>query len=146
MKKFKFKIRGNTYDVNLVNIEDNIAEIEVNGAPYEVEIQSEVKTTKTPKLVRQPAVPSSESDRAKTSRPTERKGAGVIKAPLPGTILEVKTKVGDVVKTGDTLIIMEAMKMENSIKADKEGKVTAVKANPGDAVLEGDVLVEIGSD
>lgn len=146
MKKFKFKIRGNTYDVNLKNIEDNLAEIEVNGTTYEVEIQQELKTTKTPKLVRTVAVPSSESDRAKTSKPTERKGAGSIKAPLPGTILEMKVKVGDIVKTGDTLLIMEAMKMENSIKADKEGKVSAVKVNAGDAVLEGDVLVEIGSD
>lgn len=146
MKKFKFTIRGNKYDVELLNIEDNIAEIDVNGSKYEVEIEQEVKTTKTPKLVRPKVVPSSESDRAKTSKPTERKGAGLVKAPLPGTILQVFVKEGDLVKSGDKLLIMEAMKMENSIKADKEGKVSAVKVNAGDAVLEGDVLVEIGSD
>ncbi|MDZ7766444.1 MAG: biotin/lipoyl-containing protein [Melioribacteraceae bacterium] len=145
MKKFKFTIRGNNYNVELLNLEDNIAEIEVNGSKYEVEIDHEVKTTKTPKLVRQPAIPSSETDRAKTSKPSEKKGAGQIKAPLPGTILEIKVKAGDVVKSGDHLLVMEAMKMENNITADIEGKVTAVKVNPGDSVMEGDVLVEIGS-
>ncbi len=145
MKKFKFTIRGNKYDVELLNIEDNIAEIDVNGSKYEVEIEQEVKTTKTPKLVRPKVVPSSESDRAKTSKPTERKGAGLVKAPLPGTILQVFVKEGDLVKSGDKLLIMEAMHMENNITADTEGKVTAVKVKQGDAVLEGDVLVEIGS-
>jgi biotin carboxyl carrier protein len=89
-------------------------------------------------------VPSTSADRAKTSKPSERKGAGGVNAPLPGTILEVKVKEGDIVKTGDLLLIMEAMKMENNIKADKEGKVLSVKVHPGDSVLEGDVLVEIG--
>ena len=145
MKKFKITIRGNKYDVELLNIEDNIAEIEVNGSKYEVEIEQEVKTTKTPKLVRQQAIPSSDSDRAKTSKPSERKGAGTVKAPLPGTILQMFVKEGDLVKSGDKLLIMEAMKMENNITADKEGKITAVKVKQGDSVLEGDVLVEIGS-
>jgi len=145
MKKFKFTIRGNKYNVELLNIEDNIAEIEVNGSKYEVEIEKEVKTSKTPKLVRPKAVPSSESDRAKTSKPSERKGAGFIKAPLPGTILQVSAKEGDMVKSGDKLLIMEAMKMENNITADKEGKVLAIKVKEGDSVMEGDILVEIGS-
>ena len=145
MKKFKFIIRGNKYDVELLNLEDNIAEIEVNGSKYEIEIEREVKTTKTPKLVRQRAVPSSESDTAKTSKPSEKKGAGNIKAPLPGTILEVFVKEGDMVKSGDKLLIMEAMKMENNISADKEGKIISVKVKQGDSVMEGDVLVEIGS-
>ncbi len=146
MKKFKFMIRGNNYEVEVLSFEDNIAEVEVNGSKYQVELQQEIKTSKTPRLTRSQAVPTSASDRAKTSSPAEKKGGGVVKAPLPGTILEMKVKVGDPVKIGDTLLIMEAMKMENNIKADKEGKITAVKVNNGDAVLEGDVLVEIGSD
>ncbi len=145
MKKYKFTIRGNQYDVEIKNIDDNIAEIEVNGSTYEVEVHREVKTTKTPKLIRSAVVPSSESDKAKTSKPTESKGAGVVKAPLPGTILSINAKVGDMVKSGDTLLVMEAMKMENNIKASIEGKINSVKINIGDSVLEGDVLVEIGS-
>ncbi len=144
MKKFKFTIRGNDYDVQILNIEDDSAEIEVNGSTYQVEIHKEVKTTKTPKLTRPTVVPTAESDKAKTAKPTERKGAGVVKAPLPGTIIELKVKVGDAVKIGDTILIMEAMKMENNIKADKSGKITAISVNNGDSVLEGDTLVEIG--
>ena len=83
-------------------------------------------------------------DSAKTSKPSATKGVGFVKAPLPGTILELKTKVGDEVKVGDILLVMEAMKMENNIKSDKAGKITSVKINNGDSVLEGDVLVEIG--
>lgn len=145
MKKFSFTIRGNKYNVDLHDIEDNIAEIEVNGSKYEVEIHKEIKTSKTPKLIRQNVIPSSDSDKSRTSKPTERKGAGGIKAPLPGTILEMKVKAGDEVKQGDIILIMEAMKMENNIKADKSGKIIDVKVNVGDSVLEGDLLVEIGS-
>ena len=144
MKKFNFTIRGNKYDVDILDIEDNIAEIEVNGTLYKVEIGKEVKTAKTPRLVRPKAFPSTESAKAKTSKPTEKKGVGTIKAPLPGSILEVKVNAGDEVKSGDTLLIMEAMKMENEIKSDRTGKVSAVKVQSGDAVLEGEILVEIG--
>ena len=145
MKKYKFTISGNQYEVEIKNFEDNMAEIEVNGSTYEVEIHKEIKTTKTPKLVRSAVVPSSESDKAKTSKPTESKGAGAVKAPLPGTILSIAVREGDMVKSGDTLLVMEAMKMENNIKSNIEGKVKSLKVVVGDAVLEGDVLVEIGS-
>ncbi len=145
MKKFKFSIRGNKYDVEILSMEDSIAEIEVNGSKYEVEVELEKKISKTPKLVRATAVPSSQADKAKTNKPSARKGSGGINAPLPGTILEIKVKEGDSVKAGDTLLIMEAMKMENNIKADREGTVTSLKVQNGDSVLEGDLLVEIGS-
>ncbi|MBN1300586.1 MAG: biotin/lipoyl-binding protein [Melioribacteraceae bacterium] len=145
MKKYKFTIRGNNYDVEILNIEDNIAEIEVNGSSYLVEIHQQKKETKTPKLVRPRVEPSSETDKARTSKPTARTGAGAVKAPLPGVILEIKVKQGDIVETGDTLLIMEAMKMENNIKADKSGTITAVNVSNGDSVLEGDILVEIGA-
>ena len=145
MKKFKFNIRGNQYDVHIQTLEDNIATIEVNGSTYEVEIGKEIKTPKTPKLVRQAVVPSSEADKAKTAAPTDVKGTGHIKAPLPGTIMKLDVKVGDVVKSGDQLLVMEAMKMENNINADREGTITNIKVKEGDSVLEGDVLVEIGS-
>lgn len=145
MKKFKFTIRGSNYNVELLSLENNIAEIEVNGTTYEVEIHKEIQQSKTPTLVRPRVVPSSESGQAKTAKPAEKKGTGFIKAPLPGTILEIKAKVGDEVKIGDTILIMEAMKMENNIKADRAGTITAMKVNNGDSVLEGDVLAEIGS-
>lgn len=144
MKKFKFNIRGNKYDVEILNFEDEKVEIEVNGTKYCVDVEIEKKQTKTPKLIRQKAVLSSDSDKAKTSKPSDKKGAGQVKAPLPGTILEVKAKVGDIVKIDDTLLVMEAMKMENNINADRSGKILEIKVNQGDSVLEGDVLIVIG--
>jgi biotin carboxyl carrier protein len=145
MKKFSFTIRGNKYDVELHSIEDNIAEIEVNGSNYEVEIHKEIKTPKTPKLVRPNVVPTRDVEKPQSGKAPIPKVAGGISAPLPGTILEIKVKVGDDVKAGDILLIMEAMKMENNIKADKDGKIAAIKVNNGDSVLEGDLLIEIGS-
>ncbi|MBZ0198745.1 MAG: acetyl-CoA carboxylase biotin carboxyl carrier protein subunit [Ignavibacteriaceae bacterium] len=143
MRKYKFTIHGNAYDVEVLTVEDNIAEIDVNGSIYKVEIHQEVKAQKTPKLIRKAVEPSGDSDKAKTSKPSEKQGAGNVKAPLPGTILSLHKNVGDLVKVGDKLLVMEAMKMENNINAHKEGKILALKCNVGDSVLEGDVLVEI---
>ena len=64
--------------------------------------------------------------------------------PLPGVIIEVSVKVGDVVKTGQKVAVIEAMKMENEIQAPEAGTVTAVIVNKGDSVLEGDPIVKIG--
>lgn len=147
MKNFKFTIQGNKYDVNIIDIEDNIAEIEVNGAIYKVEVEKLATTSKTPKLIRSVAVPTTESspNQLKTSSPTAPKGAGFIKSPLPGVILNVHVKEGDRVKIGTKLITLEAMKMENNINSDKEGFVKSLKVKQGDSVLEGDLLIEIGA-
>ncbi len=146
MKKFKFTIQGNKYDVNILNVEDNIAEIEVNGATYTVELDKVISQSKTPKLIRSVAVPSTDivSSQQKTSSPTSPKGAGFVKSPLPGVILNIHVKEGDTIKLGTKLITLEAMKMENNINADKDGVIKAIKVKAGDSVLEGDVLIEIG--
>ena len=147
MKSFKFTIQGNKYDVNILNVEENTAEIEVNSTVYKVEVDKKITASKTPKLVRTVAVPSTETtpSQLKTSSPTAPKGTGYIKSPLPGVILDVYVKEGDQVKIGQKLILLEAMKMENNINADKEGIVKSVKVKKGDSVLEGDVLIEIGA-
>lgn len=146
MKKFKFIINGNSYETEIVNFEDNVAEIEINGTSYSVEVDKMVKAPKTPKLVRPVAVPSTDSHPsvAKTSNPTAPKGAGTIKSPLPGVILDVFVREGDSVKIGQKLMMLEAMKMENNIEADKPGKVLSIMKKQGDAVMEGDVLITIG--
>ncbi len=146
MKNFKFTIQGNKYDVNIINVEDNIADIEVNGAVYKVEVDKVISQSKTPKLVRSVAVPSTDAtpSQQKTSSPTTPKGAGFIKSPLPGVILNVHVKEGEQVKVGAKLITLEAMKMENNINADKDGIIKSIKVKQGDSVLEGDVLIEIG--
>ena len=123
MKEYKYKINGNVYKVAIGDIEDNIAHVEVNGTPYKVEME------KAPKVVVKPAAAST--------------GKSGVKSPLPGVILDIKVNVGDTVKKGQVIIILEAMKMENNINADKDGKITAINVNKGDSVLEGTDLVII---
>jgi len=145
MKKYSFSINGNEYDVEIKNVDDNVAEVEVNGFVYSVEFDRSIETTKTPKLVRNVVVPSTDITPAeqKTSSPSVPKGAGIVKSPIPGTILEIHVSVGDTVKSGDRLITLEAMKMENIINSDKGGKVISIHIKKGDTVMEGDILVEI---
>ena len=146
MKKFKFTINGNEYAADVVSIEDNTAEVAINGVSYTVEIDQKVQTVKTPKLVRTPAIPSTDSHPSvsKTSSPSGPKGTGSIKSPLPGVILDIYVREGDTVKIGQKLIMLEAMKMENNINADKEGRVASIKVSKGDSVMEGDILIVIG--
>ncbi|MEI6061535.1 MAG: biotin/lipoyl-containing protein [Bacteroidota bacterium] len=146
MKNFKFTINGNAYDAEINGIEENIAEVSINGVKYTVEIDHKLQTVKTPKLVRAVAVPSTDSHPAvsKTASPSAPKGTGNIKSPLPGVILEIYVHEGDMVKIGQKLLMLEAMKMENNINADKEGRVTSIKAVKGGSVMEGDILMVIG--
>lgn len=146
MKKFKFTINKNQYEVEVAGIDDNIAEVIVNGQNYTVEVDKSIETTKTPKLMRSVAVPSTDASpsTAKTSSPGAPKGSGTIKSPLPGKVLNLLVAVGDNVSIGQKIVVLEAMKMENNINSDKEGKVSAVKVKKGDNVMEGDILVVIG--
>jgi glutaconyl-CoA/methylmalonyl-CoA decarboxylase subunit gamma len=147
MKKFKFTINGNVYDVDIKNIDDNIADVDVNGTVYSVEMEKSIQSTKTPKLVRPVSIPSTDSHPsvAKTSSPEAPKGSGYIKSPLPGTIMDIIVNVGDTVKAGQRLLLLEAMKMENSIDSDIEGKVISISVKKGESVMEGDVLLTIGN-
>ena len=137
MKEYKYKINGNSYKVTIGDIEDNIAHVEVNGTHYKVEMEKQPKATPKPAVVR----PMPNSPAVKPAAPSTGKSG--VKSPLPGVILDIKVNVGDTVKRGQTIIILEAMKMENNINADKDGKVTAINVNKGDSVLEGNDLVII---
>ena len=141
MKKYKFSIRGNDYDVEIKEFEGNIATIEVNGTSYEVNVHNvDVKTSKTPTLVR-PVIPIDRKDSKIKKSVSSR--AVTVKAPLPGSIFKILKNEGDEVKKGDAILIMEAMKMENKITAEKDGKIISLKVKEGDTVLQNDVLAEI---
>ena len=146
MKKYKLLVNGLSYDVDILNIDDNQAEVDVNGTKYQVEIERKQPTPKTPRLVRSVVSPSTDIVKSiqKTASPAEAKGVGTVKSPLPGIVLSIAVNVGDQVSVGDRLLVLEAMKMENNINSDKEGKITAIRVNPRDSVLEGDILIEIG--
>jgi len=139
MKNFKFTINGHKYEVEIKNFEDNIAQLEVNGTMYDVEVHHEVQQPKTPILVRKPV---QMNDAGKTVK-MGANGPSTVKAPLPGSIFLLKVKQGDTIKKGQVLLVMEAMKMENDILAEKDGVVSNIKVNVGDTVLQGDVLIEI---
>ncbi len=140
MKSFKFKIFGNDYMVNVKEADGQTLKLEVNGSEYIVEMEKEIKATKTPTLVRsQPKAIESPTQNTLATKSSTRR----ITAPLPGVILEMHMKEGDVVKTGDLLMVMEAMKMENNILAEQSGTVKKVNVRKGDAVLQGDMLIEI---
>jgi glutaconyl-CoA/methylmalonyl-CoA decarboxylase subunit gamma len=145
MKKFKFTINGNQYDTEITNVEENNAEVIVNGVRYNVEVQISTQVAKTPKLVRSVSVPSTDVHPAvaKTRSPSAPKGGGNIQSPIPGVILDILVNVGDTVKVGQKLLVLEAMKMENNIEADKSGRVAAVLKQKGDSVMEGDILIVI---
>ena len=142
MKEYKYKINGNLYKVTIGDIEDNIAHVEVNGTPYNVEMEKQQKAAPAKPVVRpMPNAPTAPTTPVvKPAAPTSKSG---VKSPLPGVILDIKVNVGDTVKKGQTIIILEAMKMENNINADKDGKITAINVSKGDSVLEGNDLVTI---
>ena len=144
MKEYKYKINGNLYNVVIGDIEDNIAHVEVNGTHYTVEMEKKPKAAPAPKPVARPAAKPAAAPAA--AAPAAKPAGGAksgVKSPLPGVILDIKVKEGDEVKKGQTIIILEAMKMENSINADKDGKVTAINVSKGESVLEGTDLVII---
>lgn len=141
-KEYKLKINGNDYAVVINDVEDTMAEVEVNGTPYSVEIDRQIK--QAAKISRPAPAPVSESGAPVVSKPAAPANAGAVKSPLPGVILSVNVNVGDTVKIGQKLLVLEAMKMENSIDSDRDGKVVAIKVNKGDSVLEGAELVIIG--
>ncbi len=140
MKSFKFNIKGQEYEVEIKKLDQNMAEVEVNGTTYQVEVKQETRPSKTPILVRpEPAVPKSAHKFKK-----KISGSYEVKSPLPGNIMHVFVKENDEIKKGDKLLMYEAMKMENTIYAEKDGVVVKIKVKPGDNILEGDVLLEIG--
>ena len=151
MNKYQYKVQGVDYEVEIEEVEGNIAKVNVNGIPFEVELQQPINAAKHPSIVKpkvetpKPVATSAPVKPAAPAQPTVSAGAGnAQKAPLPGTITSVNVKVGDTVNVGDTIIVLEAMKMQNNIEAEYAGTVTSIAVNPGDSVLEGSVMLTIG--
>ncbi|KAA6329153.1 Methylmalonyl-CoA carboxyltransferase 1.3S subunit [termite gut metagenome] len=144
MKQYKYKINGNVYNVTVNDVEENIAHVEVNGTLYKIELDKPIPTLAVRKSVSHPAAaPKTESGTPVVARPAASGKKDGVKSPLPGVVLDVCVKEGDIVKKGQTLIVLEAMKMENNINAHKDGKIVAINVNKGDSVLEGADLVTI---
>lgn len=121
--------------------------ITVNGNMYEVEVEevgSDVSTE--PKVTAPKIAPKQQVSQAQTqpkSSSSKNEGSSSIKAPMPGTISDIKVKVGDNVKKGQVLLILEAMKMENEIYAGIDGTVSLINISKGASVSVGDVLITL---
>lgn len=161
MKEYKYKINGNEYSVAIIDLEGDKAAVEVNGVSYQVDILTEGYTAPAPRPVAKPAAapapapaaapaapapaPQPIAPAAPAAEPAAPAGKGTaVQSPLPGVILDIKVAVGDQVKAGQTVAILEAMKMENNINAECDGVITAIKVSKGDNILEGSDIVIIG--
>ena len=145
MKEYKYIINGKEYAVNIDNLSGNQANVTVNGKAYEVEIVG--KEVKAAKPVAKPAAATAKpaAPAAKPAAPAAAEGEGTpFKAPLPGTINDIKVAVGQQVNVGDVVLILEAMKMENEITAEKAGTITSITVSKGDSVMEGTIMFTIG--
>ena len=144
MKTYKFKINGNEYNVAIKSVEGKNASVTVNGTDYQVELEEApaAAPVQAPAAAPVQAAPSPAPAPAAAPAPS---GAGkAVTSPLPGVIIAVKVNVGDAVKAGQEVAVLEAMKMENSIEATHDGTVTAINVAKGDSVLEGAPIVTIG--
>lgn len=149
--KFQYKVQGVDYDVEIEEMEGNLAKVNVNGISFEVELKQPINPSHAitrPKVEAPRPVPNmsktTTTDSVRPTQPAAPAGAGAtIKSPLPGTITSINVKVGDKVNEGDTVLVLEAMKMQNNIESEYSGTVTSIVVNQGDSVMEGATLLTI---
>ena len=142
MKEYKYTINGNKYEVSVGDITDNVATVIVNGETYTVVMEKEAVPEKPKVKVVPPSVRTSQPSTPSTNT-SKRNYQNAVKAPLPGVITEIPVALGEEVKAGDTVVVLEAMKMANNLEAEKGGKVTEILVQTGQSVMEGDILVAI---
>ena len=157
MNKYQYKVKGVDYEVEIAEVEGNIAKVNVNGIPFEVELQKPINAAKHPTMTApkvqapqpaaaKPAAAPAAAPAAQAEVPAAAPAAGAgqaVKAPLPGTITDIRVQVGQQVSAGDIVLVLEAMKMENNIEAEASGKISAIMVKQGDSVMEGTVLLTI---
>ena len=155
MRRYQITVGDKSYDIEIVSLESTQARVLVDGRPYEVKFQpaaapqatgpapkAPVATTALPPRVSPLPQPEPSPPKPVAAPPT---GAGAVTAPMPGVILEVLVNVGDRVQVGDTVLKLEAMKMENDVRAALAGLVTEVRVSKGANVSVGEVLLTIGA-
>ncbi len=157
MNKYQYKVQGVDYEVEIEEVEGNIAKVNVNGIPFEVELQQPINAAKHPTIVRpKVAAPAPAAAPAPKAAPSaapattpaasaaaKAKGT-TLQAPLPGTITNICVKEGESVFAGQVVVILEAMKMQNNIEAEQSGTITAIHVANGETVMEGAALLTIG--
>lgn len=134
MRKFQVTVNGNTYEVEVEELQGGQA-----AAPVAAPVTASAPAPSAP------AAPKAAPQKAATPAPAAvPAGATKVTSPMPGTILEIKVNIGDSVKLGDTIAILEAMKMENEIVATADGKIASINTSKGASVNTGDLIATIG--
>lgn len=141
--EYKFKLNGTAVEAAVEEKENNKLNITLNGKEYEIEMENNrpkprIASDATAQLAAQSFAAQNTMRNVVTSKTPKAKS---VKSPLPGVVLDIKVKQGDAVKRGQTVMVLEAMKMENNIEATYEGIVAQVSKSKGDSVMEGDVLI-----
>ena len=152
---YQLAIEDKKYAVEIGTMEAGCVAVTVNDAVFQVNVENFAplasNTPAAPQAV--PVTPSSQA--ASRAIPASgvssvpfpqvaTSGSGAVTAPIPGLILEIKVSVGDTVTVGQTVGIMEAMKMENNINSPMNGKVLEIRAAKGATVVDGEVIMVIG--
>lgn len=144
MKEYKFKINGKDFHVAVNGISGTKADVTVNGVNYDVELENAVAPVQQAAPAQTaPVAPVAAAPKAPAAASAPATGGKTITSPLPGVIISVDVKEGSVVKRGQKVAVIEAMKMENDILADADGTVTAVHVSKGDTVAEDAKIVTI---
>ena len=158
MNKYQYKVQGVDYEVEIEEVEGNIAKVNVNGIPFEVELQQPINAAKHPTIVRPkvaapapaptaaPApttTPAASAAGSAAGSPAGKAKGTTLQAPLPGTITNICVKEGESVFAGQVVVILEAMKMQNNIEAEQSGTITAIHVANGETVMEGAALLTI---
>ena len=142
MNEYKYTINGNKYEVVISDITDNIATLTVNGEQYTVEMEKPAEPEKPKPVVRKAADVSDAGEGGSAAASGSASGTA-IKAPLPGVITDIPVEVGQEVQAGDTVVVLEAMKMAKALQAEKSGKISAIVVKVGQSVMEDEALVYI---
>jgi biotin carboxyl carrier protein len=151
MAKYQYRVQGLDYEVDIKEVEGNIAKVSVNGIDFEVELKQPAKPKKKTVII-QAAKPVDNMNndgmidmkRDTGARATVPASGTPVLAPLPGTVSSINVKLGQHVAKGDTVVVLEAMKMQNNIEAEVDGTITSIPVSQGEAVMEGNILVTIG--
>ena len=133
MKQYKYQINGNRYEVSVETpAADGTIAVTVNGETYSVMREPEPVVEKKKVVVKPVAAkPTTGTDEMQDA----------LRSPLPGTVVEILAKTGQQVKEGDTLVVLEAMKMNNNLTAERDGVVKSILVEEGEAVKENTPLV-----
>jgi biotin carboxyl carrier protein len=149
-KTLKLDINGKAFSVTINEFNAYEAKVTVNGKKFTVGLNdlgieqvADLQIQRAAEYVPAPAPVASPGTAPVLHKPKSVSDLAAIIAPLPGLILKISVSIGDTVTAGQTVLVMEAMKMENEVQAISNGTVKSIRVKEGDSVNEGDVLIEL---